>query len=1029
MNPILLAILAHAASRGVNASVVRWSAINPAAGTDLTIPFGSTVLMDVAMTDSQAIGQFTNNGTLLWDATLATRLIADGIINNGSCVAGTWSGYTCTTPHPQDITIDLCGAMPTISGNAGGGALVRGLTHNATTDVATGNNGTTNDNGGVSRGFINNGVLKMQGANATVIARLNGAVAASGQNSITLDRAVTFPAGATAIVCPDGLYNAATRAEVRTIAAALNGATSATLNAALGFARFGRNQYYTDAGMSLTAGPFTDGGASAYTGSIAATTLTISAVTSGTITVGQKVVGTGVLAATYVIALGTGTGGTGTYVISRTQTVASTALKLTGMRANALQTQLFETAAHVAIFKPSIRIRGYDKAGQNFIASHGFGMHGMSMGLAATTILRHCSFEDFGQSGLLGRYGWHLHRGSYNLDGTNTTTGYLGTNEFEPGQAVIDGCVGLRGNNRFVSLHAVRGATVSNCVSHRSKGHAFFLEEHSEIHCTLASNLSIGHETPAAGLLLKVHDANTAGFWFGNPENTFTNNWGVDSAGGPFWNAHSYGLRATQTSGQYGCVGTSALVPLCPGSGKAGNWDGNSGMSCNGPAFSNNGPVDNAGNIEQVSKIRITSDGIYRPEGYLTATDRVVFFNNFQLHKSVGYFNVVSAPEYSNSRMTDNSQILFQGTTFAQPGPNGVLMGGVNRSIFVRESLNHQSNILAGVRLAAVTSYHGTLPIIDLTADGYAGAAYTTNGGNGGAVEGMCVMESWDFYTVAIQDWITGNTGWRTRNSNVIWQTPPSALTQLVSTYDYITGTAVGGPKFVNSNTSGFARSWTLGVIYDKFGDIGTGPNSNGKADSHVVWNQPFFTTGLTATPLEHNPESCWVNESFVGLGIETATPRQHMRNRWRRTTSSGTPIANAVWESGVSNSTVLQFAHAAIPEGGFVLHDWPDDGAPTTAISGSVYASGNAVGGNSFYNTTNPNRTNAPTYWGISCAFAGTATVFASYATYNSTGITSLASLIASAGTSKCWRDTTNNVVWLKLDSVVTGGTWSLTP
>lgn len=63
-----------------------------------------------------------------------------------------------------------------------------------------------------------------------------------------------------------------------------------------------------------------------FTGSIAATTLTVSAVSSGALTVGQRIEGPGVLAGTVITALGTGTGGAGTYTVGVPQTVASSAM-------------------------------------------------------------------------------------------------------------------------------------------------------------------------------------------------------------------------------------------------------------------------------------------------------------------------------------------------------------------------------------------------------------------------------------------------------------------------------------------------------------------------------------------------------------------------------------------------------------------------------------------------------------------------------------------------------------------------------
>lgn len=65
--------------------------------------------------------------------------------------------------------------------------------------------------------------------------------------------------------------------------------------------------------------------AASFTASIAGTTMTVSAVASGTLAVGQVVLGAGVAPGTTITALGTGTGGTGTYTISVSQTVASTA--------------------------------------------------------------------------------------------------------------------------------------------------------------------------------------------------------------------------------------------------------------------------------------------------------------------------------------------------------------------------------------------------------------------------------------------------------------------------------------------------------------------------------------------------------------------------------------------------------------------------------------------------------------------------------------------------------------------------------
>jgi hypothetical protein len=63
--------------------------------------------------------------------------------------------------------------------------------------------------------------------------------------------------------------------------------------------------------------------AAVFTGSISGTTLTVTNMTSGTITAGQALFGVDIAQATIITALGTGTGGVGTYTINISQTVAS----------------------------------------------------------------------------------------------------------------------------------------------------------------------------------------------------------------------------------------------------------------------------------------------------------------------------------------------------------------------------------------------------------------------------------------------------------------------------------------------------------------------------------------------------------------------------------------------------------------------------------------------------------------------------------------------------------------------------------
>lgn len=66
------------------------------------------------------------------------------------------------------------------------------------------------------------------------------------------------------------------------------------------------------------------------TASIAATTMTVTAVSSGVLAVGQPIAGANVTAGTIITALGTGTGGVGTYTVSISQTAASATVTAEG---------------------------------------------------------------------------------------------------------------------------------------------------------------------------------------------------------------------------------------------------------------------------------------------------------------------------------------------------------------------------------------------------------------------------------------------------------------------------------------------------------------------------------------------------------------------------------------------------------------------------------------------------------------------------------------------------------------------------
>jgi hypothetical protein len=105
------------------------------------------------------------------------------------------------------------------------------------------------------------------------------------------------------------------------------GALQETVITALGSGSGGVGTYTLGLSQNIASSQmYTSNAGAVVTGSISTTTLTVTAVTSGTLYIGQTIQGTGVTTQTIITALGSGSGGTGTYTVNNSQTVASTTL-------------------------------------------------------------------------------------------------------------------------------------------------------------------------------------------------------------------------------------------------------------------------------------------------------------------------------------------------------------------------------------------------------------------------------------------------------------------------------------------------------------------------------------------------------------------------------------------------------------------------------------------------------------------------------------------------------------------------------
>lgn len=182
----------------------------------------------------------------------------------------------------------------------------------------------------------------LQAITGVITITVDGVTTTSG--SLNLSTATSFSSAATliqtALAAKDAVCTGAIA--VNSVTGSISGTTLTV--SAVGSGVLGAGQTIT--GTNVTAGTTitgqltgTAGGTGTYTVSISQTVasttitasgggLTVSAVASGTLAVGQSVTGTGVTAGTVITGLGTGTGGTGTYLVSISQTASSTTLTM-----------------------------------------------------------------------------------------------------------------------------------------------------------------------------------------------------------------------------------------------------------------------------------------------------------------------------------------------------------------------------------------------------------------------------------------------------------------------------------------------------------------------------------------------------------------------------------------------------------------------------------------------------------------------------------------------------------------------------
>lgn len=215
---------------------------------------------------------------------------------------------------------------------------INNIVNDSSGNITVGNNLTVTG----TSALINNVVVGFSGTGSIATTTLTISAVASGTlavGSVISGTGVTAGTTITAILTGSGGVGTYTVSASQTVSSTtitagtltVAGASTIAAATAIGQVPFSTDGTTFTPTQKITQGTTVSTATTSFTASISGTTMTVTAVASGTIAVGQVITGTGVTAGTVITARGTGTGGTGTYTVSASQTVASTTITIVGV--------------------------------------------------------------------------------------------------------------------------------------------------------------------------------------------------------------------------------------------------------------------------------------------------------------------------------------------------------------------------------------------------------------------------------------------------------------------------------------------------------------------------------------------------------------------------------------------------------------------------------------------------------------------------------------------------------------------------
>jgi G8 domain/Right handed beta helix region len=604
----------------------------------------------------------------------------------------------------------------------------------------------------------------------------------------------------------------------------------------------------------------------------------------------------------------------------------------------------------------------------------GFGAHIMVMDRISSLQMDGVELRRMGQQGINGRYPIHWHLLSYALDGS-----FLGdaVNHFVRNSTVADS------KHRCMVIHGTNGVSLTNNICYNIKGHAIFLEDAVEQRNVIEGNLVLRVRSPIDSLSTTAHEkaghmcGATTAYWLTNPNNTVRNNVAADAQGNGFW--LSYPEKP---------VKQGKNVPIRPTNIAHGPFEFNTSHSNgNVGVMLECAMTDDAGNLTLLNYSPTIDGTAYNYEnGIIPVIKRITSTKN-----NGGYLNRVIKPSYEQWVSADNLGRAFSGAV--QYGST------LKQSLIIGKSLNDRQAYpsYADPQLA-VASYHSQMDIVQNTFINFINAGSLISDGSGDRSSGVFGTE--DYYIRPVEKGIFRNQGNKLIAADPGYRAKP--------------------PHLQAGYTPATKNNWTLaGAIWDPYCYC----DSPGR---YWVLDSPFLRTPdctLIASKVPtgiNNGISCagpyyGVTGFELNRGFSGATDPYSFKETIEVTRLDSSDSVVGTWriERGDISNFLGNMRHFAAAKGEAYILKFPEfpNNATTKkapkwvnfSIENLVTASDNFLLGIHFDGSITPskvqifpNGTSGPEIRVINA-------------------VTSKAAVASSDG-SKYWRDSPNNLIWVKV-------------